>query len=682
MNRVQHPTSSDDDDDDTSNAQSVLAGMLQERASTGHGTAESILPDLHTHLMGMGDFEFWKWIMLTVIPKYVVCRNHRWIEHLEDKSAACYSKLDELIVLLRQKEKPQFDKDRRSFASANVHGTDCSFTRDVVYNVATLCDAFGVTSENVLEVLRKPEGQMTDEDYGIMKRAVLTKLTTRRGINAGLQFKWYLVFNARKQKCEYRYGLTNTTLMKKFNWTRNNDLFIQMFEMAGFGHAHSAPTSSAIRQAYQQRFTREFYPRRYCMKDDMYSQYPTVLDILIRTQLDKYAKAGVNYVEFSVGFGDLVTRPWIFTHLSSPAGKLPVPVPRIPASIDFYYLAGFGRAVSEYVKVDFSKPQDAVEKQAYQLASATSSALFQKHLDDLNRLKQEFGKSRKCSTTGVPTLHQKCVGLDYFGDEHEFPHCSFALKKFTDFLFYERDERDGHFGFRIHAGELCQYHNDWAFKLHMGVVSINIITILTAYKAHCNGQPQSSRGGKVPLIRIGHGIGFDMFLDEGPVPLVDDGTYTHGQLLASKIPLALQMMKENKIPIEVCLTSNSVLQATEQAGDAERASGVFNLDFTQRCLERNHRVIMCTDNDGIWPIKYSSSQKEYLSVPAELFRAVAGANPDTALEVHEVAKLLSNYVHANFGVYHANSLGSSLVLVAYACFIPLPSTSQPARLMI
>lgn len=53
-------------------------------------------------------------------------------------------------------------------------------------------------------------------------------------------------------------------------------------------------------------FTPGFYPQRFTMKDPIVEAFPSVLGILLNTTLHRYAKAGVQYVEYSVSCGDLL----------------------------------------------------------------------------------------------------------------------------------------------------------------------------------------------------------------------------------------------------------------------------------------------------------------------------------------------------------------------------------------
>ena len=378
-----------------------------------------------------------------------------------------------------------------------------------------------------------------------------------------------------------------------------------------------------------------------------------MLDILLRFQLSKYASEGVNYVEFSVGFGDLVKRPWIFTHLSNPTVEdLPfgdTKVPPIPDSIVFFYLAGFNRRAVKPC-LDLENKHETLSW-AHNVATTSNadilSSQFQEHFSQLRVLKEKFAESREATHAKVPTLHDACVGLDFFGDEWRYPHCPFGLPEFTNFLFDERRQRAGHFGFRIHGGELCHYdQHDWAFVAHMGVVSCTITKILKAYETYL-GTTRHTKfedvGIEVPPIRIGHGIGFDCFLDRLATQVADNNSPL--AKLEAEVPFALKMLLDHHIPIEVNLTSNRLLQGTTQASNEQ----LFNPDFLLRCLQKGYRAILCTDNDGIWPIKFATDGSAFSSVPGELMRSIEGSNSDAPLDHARVEQLMKNYESAAFG---------------------------------
>ena len=637
--------------DTASAAEEMLKRYLKEQQLFTSGRirdtpSEPLLSDLHAHLMGMGDAVFWKTVVMTdVIPSLLLTGSRgddRWIEYLEGgPAAASFADLQTLSTALTAEKKSAF---RAHVKEKNNDPTaEAPFTFDVVYSVQTLCKGLGRNDEVLSEAEPSPE------QVALMRTWALQKLRSREGVDATKLFQWFWVFNAREQKFERRYGVTNTSFLLAF-FHSNEDIVNNFFEMtAGEGGV----TKHQIAEELMNEFTPQFYPRRFCMKDDMYSQYPIILDVLLRCMLNKYAQVGVSYVEFSVGFGDLVERPWIFTHLSRPyVGELTFgafDVPALPSRVTYRYLAGFNRRhVHDKCRLTFDKGDNA-EWIAHNAAffchdkqTGVNGNYFQRHLRQLDQLKTAFATSRtrkSTSSSSVCPLHDMCVGLDYFGDELYYPHCSFAHRNFTNFLMQERERRNGHFGFRIHAGELFNYRHKAFMYVHMGVVASNICTILKHFEDETTARP--------PPLRIGHGTGFLSFLREGwenasPISSTTPRTVHELHLM---IHVALRRIHELKIPIEVNLTSDCCLLGTEQMGTAAKAAVVFNPDTVYSFLKQRFRVVVCSDNDGILRIQLG----KYHSVAAELIRCCRSTNRDTALQVHDLTRLLGNYNHAAFG---------------------------------
>ena len=188
-------------------------------------------------------------------------------------------------------------------------------------------------------------------------------------------------------------------------------------------------------------------------------------------------------------------------------------VPPLVNTVTFRYLAGFGRQnVHQECKLNTKLKLKQLTQNASSFLDAETGVktdYFKAHLDKLDLLKAAFAQSRGRAPTKMRPLHDMCVGLDYFGDEMFYPHCSFAHVDFVNFLLEERDARNNHFGFRIHAGELFKYKNARFMDIHMGVVSANIEFILTKYENQL-GRVDALLGNEIPTdvpppIRIGHG---------------------------------------------------------------------------------------------------------------------------------------------------------------------------------
>lgn len=67
----------------------------------------------------------------------------------------------------------------------------------------------------------------------------------------------------------------------------------------------------------------------------------------------KYAENGVGYVEFSVGFGDLIERPWVFKHLITIAEEFEN---KDSNRVVSRFLIGFNRSASPSLRDKIYKP--------------------------------------------------------------------------------------------------------------------------------------------------------------------------------------------------------------------------------------------------------------------------------------------------------------------------------------
>ena len=143
--------------------------------------------------------------------------------------------------------------------------------------------------------------------------------------------------------------------------------FFNAFSM--LNEAGEEATVHSLRQ-YRGNFSPQFYPRRYILKDDLYEQDLYILQILLKWELKKYAKAGVTYVEFSVSARDLI-RPWVYNHLtlcSNPWDSVDNDLDNHGQqqwrNVRFCFLAGFSRAMVSAGHVQGSPGQDTWLHQA------------------------------------------------------------------------------------------------------------------------------------------------------------------------------------------------------------------------------------------------------------------------------------------------------------------------------
>ena len=599
-----------------------------------------LFPDLHTHLIGMGDAAFWEKIMRDVIPNILVSAHkgdHSRIDFVEggESAAICsFAKLDELNTALRAETKPAFYTELEKHKKDMV--PSMPFTFDVVYSVQSLCKAIGRT-----EPMVKKETP-SEEELLEMRGWVLKTLSSANSRDNPLTttitklFRWFLVFNARRQRFEKRFGITNTSLVNRFfSDAKNRGALRSFFET---NNSHDNRSSPHLHQ------------QRNALKHDMISQYPIVLDVLLRCVLNTYADTGVNYVEFSIGFEDLVERPWMFLHLSPRAVQEPLhfgnwSIPVLHRRVTYRYLAAFNRReVDKLCRLKTDSDADFVASSAifffqHDETTATCSVkpeYFRKHRDRLEVLKQRFKESRSHSGENgvVRPLHDMCVGLDYFGHELYHPHCSFALDVFVNFLLKERERRDGRFGFRIHVGDFFHLKDlrESLMDVHMGVVAMAICRILARYEKEGLLNPTATNCP--PPIRIGHGSEFLRYLNQdlNCIPVLTANSSALAKLRNS-ILKALKKLRQLRIPIEVSPSSVEHIERTT-APLGNRLNPVSDL------LQHEFRVVVCTDNEYVCPSALGHRQ----CLAAELIRA------SRQLQGFEAKSLLENYTHAAFGM--------------------------------
>jgi hypothetical protein len=263
--------------------------------------SEGELVDLHTHLLGTGDAQF-------------------WVDNVMKK---------QLEVIFERKKVEIWPTTTESFfgclgaSEIPLKKLPPLYNYDVVFSIEKLAQALKVTATGThreVDVIGKLK-------HGKNKDMHITDMIAD-----------YTVWNARMQTKEIRRGITRTHLLKLMKENPHVDQTIRdAFEMRFDGSISDA----AIFLLFRNNFGTEFYPARFALKDDIYSQYPEILDELIKWNLERYRTNGVRYVEFSVGVGDATT-PWIWRHLVNAtcqddvAGENRVMV---------RYMAGFGRHV-------------------------------------------------------------------------------------------------------------------------------------------------------------------------------------------------------------------------------------------------------------------------------------------------------------------------------------------------
>lgn len=181
-----------------------------------------------------------------------------------------------------------------------------NFSNDVVYSLWSLCGAFGISRDGFDEEEIIREGHLSLESN---VDSLFGPNITGDGQSFISLCGKYSVWNARLQKVQHRYGISNNlllALMKKSTSLR------QLVE-ASFGAAPSAglPLPNKLLDS--------IYSPRHALKEDMISQYPHILNLLRNRVLSECYSDGIQSVAFSVSGAD-VSRPWMWRHLVDNAG--------------------------------------------------------------------------------------------------------------------------------------------------------------------------------------------------------------------------------------------------------------------------------------------------------------------------------------------------------------------------
>lgn len=337
---------------------------------------EAYMYDLHTHLLGMGNTGFWIDSILNnpkVLPKHADFRNNRrlrkqlcpliWksIKTAErgnisrfidgDRTSLFFhllikknfpghgNNLDGLrdsilnecrqnradgmeIEIFRQLIDDDFVRVLKHYnlffgiseqypTKPNVYG---DFTYDVVLTLADLGKAFGVTTSWMVEVDDLIQSKV-EEKLG---------LHTYRNLTRSRPFRLWIVFNTREQRFQVVKGMTVELVRELINVQANAPSQSCALARAHLQNAFSMcnPDGTDARMIdfdrFHGSFTPEFYPRRFALKDSIYSQRLDVLASLLVHILRRYqcCLPPIRYCEISVGVGD-ICRPWVFDVLCS-----------------------------------------------------------------------------------------------------------------------------------------------------------------------------------------------------------------------------------------------------------------------------------------------------------------------------------------------------------------------------
>lgn len=219
--------------------------------------------------------------------------------------------ISEQYVTTQKDEDPEKEKQKK-------YG---DFTYDVVLTLDDLGKALGVTTSWMVEVDDLIQSKV-EEKLG---------LHTYQGLTRSRSFRLWIVFNARKQKFQVVKGMTVEILRELITVKANAPSQACALARAHLQNAFSMcnPDGTDARpidfDRFQGSFTPEFYPRRFSLKDSIYSQRLDVLASLLVHVLRRYqcCLPPIRYCELSVGIRDLCS-PWVFDILCSFPAHQPI----------------------------------------------------------------------------------------------------------------------------------------------------------------------------------------------------------------------------------------------------------------------------------------------------------------------------------------------------------------------
>jgi hypothetical protein len=219
--------------------------------------------------------------------------------------------MDDDVVSILKHYNLFFGISEQYASKPNIYG---DFTYDVVLTLADLGKAFGVTTSWMVEADDLIQSKV-EEKLG---------LHTYQNLTRSRPFRLWIVFNAREQRFQVVKGMTVEILRKLITVQANAPSQACALARAHLRNAFSMcnPDGTDARlidfDRFQGSFTPEFYPRRFALKDSIYSQRLDVLASLLVYILRRYqcCLPPIRYCELSIGVGD-ICRPWVFDVLCS-----------------------------------------------------------------------------------------------------------------------------------------------------------------------------------------------------------------------------------------------------------------------------------------------------------------------------------------------------------------------------
>ena len=325
---------------------------MEDQRTDSHRTLSMILKrqphlyDLHTHLLGMGNASFWVDHILMNEDIMPTNKNFRDKDNKRIRQELCPlvwdrignsgfvdgRKVAEFFTYLttniivpngkqaigdtikeikRQKFSPVLEELIKERFLDELLDRSLTFKKNFSYDV-------------ILQLSDLGKGLGVKET--ICENIIQVAVTEKLGVYPPekINFREWIIFNAREQKLQIVYGITVEELRNQVKYdgnpsSKDNEIarayIINAFSMR---NAEGTPARDVDLHNFHGSFTPDFYPRRFALKDSIYSQRLDILAALIAHIVERYQTClpPIRYCEFSISANDLC-RPWVFDVLRS-----------------------------------------------------------------------------------------------------------------------------------------------------------------------------------------------------------------------------------------------------------------------------------------------------------------------------------------------------------------------------
>ena len=632
------------------------------------------LIDLHSHLMGMGNMEFWtKWIMGVFIPRKLQSVRQEVMGVRTKKSVENFLKKH----FFPENERPNLSFPKEAIDSIFQHWGEIEF--DVVYDITSLEKGLGLSLD-----FTAVENKFLETGNNLDKIDLDALNTLMNDMNLP-ECKLYNVLNFRNKDSILTkvIGIPNSEILKVVDGKEWNSRFRNAFSILNDAGDYDERVHSIFRGQF------DYFDRRFALKDPIYQQYPEVLGILLNSSMARYQKSGVNYVEFSMSARDL-SNPFIVVHLKHSVWntsliKLGVigGDQNAPNDSDIFIeceqndgegqgkrkhspSVDRGNAKNKVGLRDASsvkkrkwnknlKPDWRKFLRIYRFSTKPSNCLvyflaaiprkkieeFNSNWDALDNVVEEvYGeKLIHPPTISDPIVYSfwkdYVVGYDLVGDEYGAPFVPFVSNSFLDNvqIFAKDAKKNGYFGFRIHGGEnlfIPRNLQDCDKEIiNRSMEDSDDEVIVNNLKEYILSDSNSRK-------RFAFHIGLLLNALSKLSQLKYPTRIGHGVVFGHEDLNCYEFLSKLDIPLELNLTSNQVLLY----------QGRY-IKFVKKLVDDNYSILLSTDDDGIWSTPKCVKHHHHILVAAEYCKAI---------ELGLITTNLTKYV--DYGLKHCFGLAN------------------------